>query len=527
LTQFEATHSSSGSGALSATHSDEIDLLQLFKSLLKTWKTWLLALIAVSVVFGAIKAVQILFVVNEAAYSKPIRLTFPNAHKLIFPSGAKFAYSDIVAPAVAKVAFERNKLGDYGLSIADLQGGLSATPYAPTYPLIIKKYEKLMSDKKLSADQIADLQKRLQEEVEQATSGEALVTLRLEKKELPQAVADKLMGDIPSIWAERALKEKGVLNINVQLASVNSLNADLISKADGLVAGDMLNAKIILLKDNIKAMSEFEGSQSIADPVSGMKLMDLSYAVDDFNSYVVNGLLAPIRLLGLSNNRLATSFYYEDKVMKMSISLTSLQRQSAAVKEVYNSYLQFERSSTQAGGEGRNGSATMVAPQLSVDMIDKLVGMSGDADREKYKQSLNDKRLALALNIADAESAISEAQLMLSALQKAAANGGKLTPTDELYLSKIKTDLPVVLAKLTDFFRVSERIYEQLSVESVGIKDQLYVPVTNRILVKKTLIDIKSTVLIWIALMFLTTVLVIPFCMIRNAMKARGLTDDL
>ncbi len=510
----------------SVTSNDEIDLLQLFQSFIKTWKVWFLSALLVSIAFGTFKALQIVLVVNEASYSKPIRLTFPKAQKLEFPSGAKFAYSDIVAPAVVQVAFERNKLSDFGLTISDLQSGLSAMPYAPTYPIIILKYGKLMADKKLSADQLSDLQKRMEEELDQVTSGEALISLKLDKKELPHDVANKLLNDIPAIWAERAMKEKGVLDINVQLASVGSLNADLIKNTDGLVAGDLLNEKLALLRKNINAMSAFEGSQSVVDPISRMKLIDLSYAVEDFNNYVINSLLAPVRLLGLSNNSRSTSFYYEDKIMKLKISLASLQRQSAAIQEVYNSYLLYERIPSGQGGENKTEGATMVAPQLNGDMLDKLVSMSGDASKEKYKQQLNDKRLVLASTIAGTESEISEAQLMLSALQKNFAAGGKLSSSDEQYLAKVKADIPQVLDQITLFFGVSDRIYRQLSIESVGIRDQLYIPVTNTILVKKTLFDIKSTLLMWLALMFLTTVIVVPTCMIRNAMRAKELRTN-
>lgn len=504
--------------------NDEIDLLLLFKLLLKTWRAWVLALIIVSVVFGATKALQMVFVINEAVYSKPIRLTFPNAHKLVFPSGAKFAYSDIVAPAVVQLAFERNKVNDFGLSVSDLQGSLSMMPYAPTYPLIISKYEKLMSDKKLTAERINELQKRLNEEIDQATSGEALLTLRLNKKELPKDVVDNLLNDIPAIWAERAMKEKGVLGVNAQLASGNSLNADLIKSVDSLVAGDLLNEKLALLTRNISAMSTFEGSQSITDPITGMKLMDLSFAVDDLGRYVIGNLIAPVRLLGLSHDTKSVIYYYEDKINKLDITLASLQRQSAALQDIYNSYLQYEQGPAQQSNEGKAGSSVLM-PQLNTDMLDKLVSLSGDAAREKYKQQLNAQRLLLAKGIADTESATSDAQLILSAVQKATATGGKLSSSDEQYLNKIQAGLPQVLSKISDFFGVSDRIYRQLSIESVGIRDQLYVPVTNTILVKKTLLDIKSTILTWLALLFLTTVIVVPVCMIRNAMKARALVE--
>ncbi len=311
-----------------------------------------------------------------------------------------------------------------------------------------------------------------------------------------------------------------MLGVNAQLASVNSLNADLIKNTDGLVAGDLLNEKLGLLTRNIKAMSVFEGSQSVTDPITGMKLMDLSFAVDDLGRYVIGNLIAPLRLLGLSHDVKSAMYYYEDKVNKLNITLASLQHQSVVLQDVYNSYLQYEQGPARQSNEGKAGSS-VVMPQLSIDMLDKLVSLSGDAAREKYKQQLNGQRLSLAKEIADTESAASDAKLILAAVRKVASTGGKLSSSDEQYLNKIQSDLPQVLDKMSDFFRVSDRIYRQLSIESVGIRDQLYVPVTNTILVKKTLLDTKATILTWLALMFLTTVIVVPVCLIRNAMNAR------
>lgn len=504
---------------------DEIDLVGLFRGILSTWRFLVLSLLLVTLIFGAIKAIQLSFIVTESVYSKPIRLTFPNANKLVFPSGAKFSYSDIVAPAVVQVAYERNKLSDFGFVVSDLQAGLNAAPYAPTYPLVLKRYEKLMSDKKLSVEQLNEMQKQMDKEIEQITSGEALITLRLEKKELPKDVVEKVLNDIPAIWAERAMKEKGVLAINTELASVNSLNADLILNSYGVELGDLLNDKLILLKKNIKALSSYEGVQSVADPKTGMRLMDLSFAIDDFGTFVVGDLIAPLRQLGLSRDVRSSLYYYEDKTNKLKILLTSQKTEVESVKEAYNSYLQYEHKANDSGRDGQS-SGNSVAPQLSADLFDKLVGLSGDAAREKYKQELNAQRFAITKSIAETESKLTDSQFVLAALQRFSASGAKLSPSDEQYLNKVKTQLPLVISTLQGFFGVSERIYSQLSIESVGIRDQLYIPVTNTILSKKIFLDVKETIVIWFALMFLTTIIVVPACMIRNAIKARRLADQ-
>lgn len=507
----------------SNVNSSEIDLIGLFRGILGTWKLLIASLFLVTLFFGVIKATQLSFTVSESVYSKPIRLTFPNANRLVFPSGAKFAYSDIVAPAVVQVAYERNKLANYGFSVSDLQAGLSVSPYAPTYPLVIKKYEKMMSDKKLTVENLNDLQEQMKKELDQITSGEALIILRLERKELPKDVVEKVLNDIPAIWAERAMREKGVLSINAQLASVNSLNLGLFTNSYGVELGDLLDDKLSLLRKNIKSLSNYEGAQSILDPKTGMRLVDLSFAIDDFGTYVVGDLISPLRQLGLSRDVKNSIYYYEDRSNKLKIFLMSQKTQVNAISDAYNSYLQYERKSNDSAKSGQDN---LVTPQLSTDMLDRLVSLSSDSEREKYKQELNEQRFALTRSIAETESRLADSQLVLGALQKFLAAGGKLSSSDEQYLNRVKTQLPTIISKLQDYFGVTERIYNQLSIQSVGIRDQLYIPVTNTIMSKKIFLDVKETILIWLALMFLTTVIVVPVCMIRNAIKARTVATE-
>ena len=254
-----------------------------------------------------------------------------------------------------------------------------------------------------------------------------------------------------------------------------------------------------------------------------MRLMDLSFAIDDFGSFVIADLVSPLRQLGLTKDVKSSIYYYEDKTNRLKILLAAQKTEVEAVKEAYDSYVAYERKASESGKDSQGGG--FVAPQLSMDMLDKLVSLSGDSEREKYKQQLNEQRFALTKNIAETESRLADAQLVLDALRKFALAGGKLSSGDEQYLARVKEQLPAVISKLGDFFGVSERIYNQVSIESVGIRDQLYIPVTNTILSKKVFLDIKETIVIWVALLFLTMVFVIPFSMIRSAMKERALVE--
>lgn len=494
---------------------DDIDLLGLLRALLKTWKVWVIALVVVSAVFGGLKALQILATTPETVFSKPIRLTFPEAHNLRFPSGARFVHSDIVSSSIAQQIFERNHLDNYGLTVADFQGGLSATPYSPEYPLIVERYTRMMSDKKLTADQIANLQQTLDKELQQATSGEVLLSWRLDKHEVPRAVAEKVLSDIPALWAEQAIKEKGVLEMNAQLVTENALNVGLIAQEEVLVAGDLLKEKMKILNTYIARLNQFEGAQSIRDPKSGMRLIDLGYALEDLEHYVLSNLIAPVRIQGLTREPDIFIYFHTDKLNKLRLQLTALERQAAAIKDSYNSYIRSERVSN-----NDNGSAQMLAPQFNADMLDKLANMTGGAARETYKQELNDRWLALTSQITETENQITDVETQLAAVKKAMTESKD--GQSNLYMERAQSRLPGIVKEISEKFGVAERIYQQMRAETTGVKEQLYIPVTNRVSEQKQLINVKSTLLSWIALMFLTSVLVIPSTMIRNALKHQG-----
>lgn len=185
------------------------------------------------------------------------------------------------------------------------------------------------------------------------------------------------------------------------------------------------------------------------------------------------------------------------------------------MKTVYDSYNQAPQVNTLPSG----GNSAAIS-EINLDLVDKLVSLSGDADRQKYRQTLHGEWLSLIEQAADLELAIEDAELILAAVKKSVSI--QHTKEYQNYLESTKRDIPVLLEKLVGFYQVSERLYAQLSIESVGVKDQLYIPVTDSVISNRVLIDIKSTILVWIALLFLTTVLIIPAVMIRNAIKEKN-----
>lgn len=508
-------------------HSDdEIDLLGLVRALLRTWKVWLISLVVVTGLYTSFHAAKIAVLAEEITYAKPIRLTFPGAHNLRFPNGSRFSFGDIIAPAIVQIAHERNNLAEYGMSASDLQASLSAEPYSPTYPIIIQQYNTLLAARNLTFEQAEELRQRMQAELAQASSGTVLIGMRLKKIQLPETVASKVLSDIPAIWAERTIRDKGVLNLDIQLVSAAALNRDLINEVEYIITGDLLDEKLGLLRENINLLSEVEGSSTIVDSVSGMRLIDLDHAIRDLSRYVIDELMSPIRFLGISRNPQLSLFYYEDRLKKLNMELELLLNQANLTRQAFNSYLQTERQiSASTSGETRPGAGFS---QMNADALDRLLQMSGDAQRETYKQELNDNWLKHNLKAAEVRSQIKLTETTVAALRATIENRlegrTERAEAEQVYLNRINEMLPDILKRMDEYFAATERIYQQISLESVGVRDRLYTPLTNRVLTQKDGLNPKRIVLVWLALMFLTSAIVIPVTMIRYAMRSQPAT---
>src|SRR5690606_39773501 len=128
---------------------------------------------------------------DEQVFQKPIKLTFPGAHDLKFASGARFRYSDIVAPAVVQKVYERNNIASLGISPTQFQNSLTAFPYSPEYPAIYEKHIRRMSDKKLTQEQLDQIRAQMKAELDQASRGAAVISWRVNNTRSESVVEGK------------------------------------------------------------------------------------------------------------------------------------------------------------------------------------------------------------------------------------------------------------------------------------------------------------------------------------------------
>lgn len=502
---------------------DEIDLLALIKAILATWKAWLLAVVVASVLFVGFQAYAHLVAQETAPYTKVISLTFSGVDRGEYPNGAPYRIQDIIAPAVLQSVHGDLGLSDYGLSLTDLSSRITVEPYTPYYREIMAKYDTLVGGKNQSFEQVQAIEERKRRELNSALSSAAIITFDPVGSGLPEAVIANLLGAIPLEWARQAIADKGVLKSDVQLVSDRTLDRSLFVDVDYTVLGTLFAEKIKALRENIAKVQELAGSVTARDPESGWTLRDLEANLHDLETYKIEELMSPIRSLGLSRNPEFAVFYFEQRKIALSEQIDRLEEEGSFIQAAYNRYNPKGGAAGQAEGSPASvaGQFPGYMPSLSGEVIEKLLTVAGDDSVEKYRQVLNDRWLETKLRIAELKSETRTIDRLIDAV-RGADDDALAIELREKYLQEAEARIPEILDQLREYYRINERIYDQISRERVGSVGYLYKDGHQGVLRAGTGLSLKRTALLYIALMAAITFVVVPLVMIRNAMKQRG-----
>ena len=508
-------------------YSDEIDLIELFSSVWRTRYIAIAAVLLVSVLYFSYTLFHSILRADPVTYSSVIKLTFTGIKQGQYPNGSTFSYQDLIAPNIVATMHEKHKLQEMAISLDKFRSMLLVEPYSPQYPLIVAKYEKLLSQKGLSIEKIEATQARMRAELDQAMYGSAIISMRAPAGTFSQNQAKAILSDIPEYWAEAAIVDKGILQLDIRLASAKSLDAELFNQVDYMLLGDILNDKVEQIKSNIETLSAIDGAATITDPVSGLRLADLTEALSDLRKYVIDELMSPIRSLGLTRSKESATYYYEDKKKSYNRDLALFENQSRLVRNAISVY-QSATAKTSGNLDSRQVPKVAGAgstAQMTADAIDKISAMAGQVKAEEYKQALNERWLKLNMQAAETRARIREADDLIAALKGKGQTGIEAGLKEE-YLARAKSMLPIILERLAGYFDITQRIYTQLNAETIGATGQIYQPVSSELMVTKAL-DIKNILLIWASLMLVSLFIVIPATMLNNAMRARAQAENL
>jgi hypothetical protein len=357
-------------------------------------------------------------------------------------------------------------------------------------------------------------------ELSRATRGTALLSINLKNNPIPGTVLNKILSDIPAAWAERSINNKGVLDLNLNLATSNSINKGLVGNVEYVVISDLLKQKLNLVQENIRQLSSIENAATIRDPLTGARLVDLKQYIADLQEYVIDEIMSPVRSLGLTRNLELTLYYYQDRKASLQHKLALFKSEAALVKEAYDDY-RPRRAYNETETQPFNTTNAGFNYPLSADAIEKVISLSSEGKSEAYRQGLNRNWLEVKMKAAKIENKILEIDHVIKAIQESGASES-LSSVRQTYLTRVEQELPGILDKLGNYLDATQRIYKQLSSEHIGANSYLYRSISNAPYIEGNSTGvIKRKILILAALLVLTTIVVIPLLMIRNSLRNR------
>lgn len=487
--------------------SDEIDLVQLIK---KVWATRLVVMIAALLT----ACLYITFIAFDFAgkagfvrYSQVFDLTFKGADKGEFPNGTPFLISEMVSPAVLSAVFREHHLDQQGLTLDRFRRSIAIEPYAPEAPFIKQRFESQLSSK-LSPAEAAELQARMKAALESAQSGSVRIFMTFDGEGISKELAQQILLDIGQVWAENAIKNDGVLKLDIPVYTAKIFNEERFESLDYLIGIELLLDNIGLVEANIESLKAIPASANVVDPETGFSLEDLSKTISDVKEYDLRQLMDPVKELGLTRNQDVVELYYNRKLNEMSLEKSFWLQRAELAAQVMNRY------SGGSGGLLSSHTASGVTPQLSDAFLDRLVALSKEGGEQEFRQKLTGQILEYQDKALTIEQRTEEIKLVLAALR---SEGGSASQLRDVYLQRVQEALPNVLTKLRSYTGVVNRLHEQLSRDASASVSAIVVPQGGSFTVAEPSPVTKKNLQVLLALCLGSGILAMLVSLVRQA----------
>ena len=484
--------------ALNHQPADEIDLRTLFLNMWAVRRVVLLAVVLVMLAYWGLWTVKQVLAPSASTYSRIVQFTFKGVEQGRYPNGSPFRMADVVAPSVLAMVYEANGLADQGVSQAAFVQSFNIQPYAPDYNLIVKKYESAISRKGITGEEIAALQERMKSELQQASARSAKVSFRPARGvRIAESAIDKILLDVPRLWAEKAIDSDGVANLDVTIYSSKMFDDDRFKALDYMIAMDLVQDNIRLINNNIDELLKRPNGSVVKDNESGYSLPDLQKAIDDVVSYDLQQLVTPIQDLGVTKNREIVSLYYQYKMRELEQRRDHELSQASLIRETLTQYgqnLAGERPSPAAGA------TTIGAPQFGDEFLDRVIDLTQKGGDMEYRQGLTNQMLDHRKEAAELDFELAKMNVVLSAV----SSKDRKSEAEAEYIAILEASFPIILEKLRDYVEVTNRIYAKLSKQNLGYSGLLYKAGGSDDMVVSGAILTKRDILIFALLVFVT-----------------------
>jgi len=355
-----------------------------------------------------------------------------------------------------------------------------------------------------------------------ANAGSVRLSLQLAPDQaLDTATIDLLLKDILRVWANRAIAEHGVLELNQAMYSEAIFAESQYTRLNYPAALDLLEDNIELIREDITELRGRPNADNVRDPETGLRLIDLDKRLRDIRRYELADVINPVRELGLTRDRDGAMLYLERQLREVRLEQQFWEERAGLTRALIAGGDSAGQSAIE-DGLARGDSMNLTA-QIDGSFLDQLMEIARQGDSERFRQSLIRQTLEYE------ESALTQAQeaeRIERSLQVIRDSGEAVAVDLQEYRDLVETRLPNVLESLQTEVGALQRIADAISREASGSISELVVPNGGSLEVVQASVLPQRAPLIGVAIAFLVGFATLVLSLLSDAIKRRRSKDE-
>ncbi len=399
-------------------------------------------------------AVAVLLAPAQRVVSLPFRVEFQGAERGLYPSGAKFSASEIVATPILKRVHEANGLGRF-IPFGEFSESIFVVESNRALEALTREYSAKLSDNRLSAVDRERLEAEFSDKRATLSRNEYALTYASDSGDLSKTLVIKALTDVLSTWAEVAAEEKGVLEYQIPVLSVNVLRRDALTSPDAVVALDVLRTRIDSVLRNIDELEKAPGAIVLRAGPLNLSLSEVRLLLSDLMRFRVQ----PLLLLQLDRQNAgsdsATIHFLQSQ---LSYNRRQLDLAGSRVDALTTSLRMYSRrSEASPESEPERAAADAVTPQLSDDFLERLIQLTNQGQDIEYRQQVVDEIRDASLQLLPYQQEVEHYEELLRTIGASAAGGAPATDDVRQQMAAIVDDVAEAIQHLN-------AIYDRLSL---------------------------------------------------------------
>ena len=505
---------------------DEIFLRPYFDTLSQYRRVIATVTLAIGAIFllGALGLV--LLSPSERISSIKFRLLFDGAAENKYPNDSPFSPAEIVAAPVIAEVFKANELQRFG-KFEDFKEALFVQQSNPVLDWLAYEFQARLADSKLTPLDRARIEEEFRTKRESLVDPSFAISLRRSErfKVLPRELAQKVLNDTLTTWAEQAEHRKGVMKYQVPVLSSKVLSRDTVEDNDYLVAADQLRARAVRIIATIDELEKVPGALTVRTTKDDISLPEIRAKLEDVMRFDLEPLLGIIRSEGITKNARLVSLYASNMVFQLQLDKQEGESRARALQASLRDYVSQTASqgvaATSGGATGGGGGLDTpgLMPQLSESFLDRLEKMSALSQKGEmeYRRKLTDQVIKETRQIATVEKELAYYEALLKTVQ---GIGSRPAGSPELVALITRRSLKAFEAIEKATSQLSS-LYLEISARNLNPAARLFEitgPFTDHTKQSRPLGRMALSLLF---VMLVTLVLVSAACLIHNAVTRR------